>query len=57
MGKEYTPRKKLKIELYKLLREPRTSTSAARIKVVCAELDRIPPQIITKTNKNGKGAN
>jgi hypothetical protein len=43
-------RRKLKQELYKLLKEPRTSISAARIKVVCAELDKIPPQI--QTNKN-----
>lgn len=53
MGKEWTQRKKLKQELYKLLKSPRTSISATRIKVVCAELDKIPPQII-KTNQNGK---
>lgn len=45
-------RRQLKQELYKLLKTPRTSDSAARIKEVCAELDKIPPQIIHLRNKN-----
>lgn len=54
MNNELPPnRRKLKRELYKVLKEPRTNITSQRIAQLCKALDAIPPQAVI-TNKKKK---